>query len=80
MTTEPEELDLRGKPKSVQLKESLAMVTRAAAGITVCLLVDEEIVIKALPLAAQNKGIKIKLGMPSENLWRVSLIPQGTKN
>jgi hypothetical protein len=78
MTTEPEEVDLRGKPKSVQLKAAMDAVARAATGASIHLLSDEEIILKALPLAAQSKGLRMKLSMPSEGVWSISLMPQIT--
>jgi hypothetical protein len=78
MTTQPEEIDLRGQPKGVQLKAAMGAVARAATGVTISLLSDEEIVVKALPLTAQNKGLRMKLSMPSEGVWSISLMPRTT--
>jgi TusA-related sulfurtransferase len=78
MTTAPEfeELDLRGKPTSEQLKAALASLARAAEGTPIKILTDQEILIKALPMSARDKGLKIKLAMPSETEWSIRLTPQ----
>jgi TusA-related sulfurtransferase len=75
MTTVPEfeELDLRGKRVPEQLKEALASLVRAAEGTPIKILTDQEILIKALPMSARDKGLKIKLAMPSETEWTISL-------
>ncbi len=73
---ESEELDLRGLPKSTQLKEALAAVKRAEGGESIRLLTDQEILLKALPLAVQHKGLKLKMKMPSEDLWSIGLEPR----
>jgi TusA-related sulfurtransferase len=73
MALEPEVVDLRGVPMPAHLKEALAAVERAAAGTPVSLLTDQEIVLKAIPTAAQAKGLRMKLAMPEENLWRIGL-------
>jgi TusA-related sulfurtransferase len=78
MTTAPEfeELDLRGKPAPEQLKAALASLGRAAEGTPIKILTDQEILIKALPMSARDKGLKIKLAMPSETEWSISLTQQ----
>jgi TusA-related sulfurtransferase len=73
MAGEPEVVDLRGRPMPAHLKEALAAVERAASGTPVSLLTDQEIVLKAIPTAAQAKGLRMKLAMPEENLWRIGL-------
>ena len=78
MTTAPEfeEMDLRGKRTSEQLKAALASLDRVAEGTPIKILTDQEILVKALPMSARDKGLKIKLAMPSEAEWTISLTPQ----
>ena len=78
MTTAPEfeELDVRGKPTPEQLKTALTSLERAAAGTPIEILTDQEILIKVLPMSARDKGLKIKLAMPSETEWSISLTRQ----
>jgi TusA-related sulfurtransferase len=78
MTTAPEfeELDLRGQRAPEQLKAALASLERAAEGTPIKILTDQEILVKALPMSARDKGLKIKLVMPSETEWSISLTRQ----
>jgi TusA-related sulfurtransferase len=78
MTTAPEfeEMDLRGKRTSEQLKAALASLDRAAEGTPIKILTDQEILVKALPMSARDKGLKIKLAMPSESEWSIILTRQ----
>lgn len=75
-TPEYEEIDLRGIPASAQIKQALAALDRASNGITVKLLTDQEILIKALPMSASDKRVKIKLSMPTQTEWSIGLSPQ----
>ena len=71
-----EELDLRGQRPPKQLKAALASLERAVEGTPIKILTDQEILIKALPMSARDKGLKIKLAMPSETEWSISLTRQ----
>jgi TusA-related sulfurtransferase len=67
------EVDLRGVPMPEHLQRATQAVADAAAGKEVVLTTDQEVVIKYVPSAAAKDGLKMRMSMPDEDVWRIKL-------
>jgi TusA-related sulfurtransferase len=75
---QPVTVDLQGVPMPAHLQQAVAAVQQAAGGQVVVLLTDQEVVIKYVPSAAAQAGVRIKMGMAGDNIWRVTMTPKTT--
>jgi TusA-related sulfurtransferase len=73
------EVDLRGVPMPQHLQRATKAVESAAEGNEVVLTTDQELVIKYVPSAAAKEGLKMRMSMPDENVWRIKLSRNSNK-
>lgn len=71
-------VDLQGVPMPAHMQQAVAAVQQVAGGQVVVLLTDQEVVIKYVPSAAAQAGVRIKMGMASDNTWKVTMTPKAT--
>jgi len=67
------EVDLRGVPMPEHLQRATEAVAKATEGTEVVLTTDQEVVIKYVPSAAAKDGLKMRMSMPDEDVWRIKL-------
>ncbi|MDG0866485.1 sulfurtransferase TusA family protein [Candidatus Lucifugimonas marina] len=67
------EVDLRGVPMPQHLQRATEAVAKANEGNEVVLTTDQEVVIKYVPSAAAKDGLKMRMSMPDEDVWRIKL-------
>ncbi|MBT4126978.1 MAG: hypothetical protein HOE43_11365 [Chloroflexi bacterium] len=67
------EVDLRGVPMPEHLQRATKAVATAAEGNEVVLTTDQEVVIKYVPSAAAKEGLKMRMSMPDDDVWRIKL-------
>ena len=73
------EVDLRGVPMPLHLQRATQAVASAAEGNEVVLTTDQEVVIKYVPSAAAKEGLKMRMSMPDEDVWRIKLSRDSNK-
>jgi len=73
------EVDLRGVPMPEHLQRATKAVATAAEGNEVVLTTDQEVVIKYVPSAAAKEGLKMRMSMPDEDVWRIKLSRDSNK-
>ena len=76
--TEPITVDLQGVPMPDHMQQAVKAVQQAAAGQVVVLLTDQEVVIKYVPSAAAQAGVRMKMGMAGENIWKITMTPKAS--
>jgi TusA-related sulfurtransferase len=67
------EVDLRGVNMPGHLQQATKAVEDAASGSEVVLTTDQEVVIKYVPSAAAKVGVKMRMSMPTEDVWQIKL-------
>lgn len=67
------EVDLRGVPMPQHLQRATEAIAKATEGNEVVLTTDQEVVIKYVPSAAAKDGLKMRMSMPDEDVWRIKL-------
>jgi TusA-related sulfurtransferase len=55
------------------LQRATKAVATAAEGNEVVLTTDQEVVIKYVPSAAAKEGLKMRMSMPDDDVWRIKL-------
>ena len=73
------EVDLRGVPMPLHLQRATQAVASASEGNEVVLTTDQEVVIKYVPSAAAKEGLKMRMSMPDEDVWRIKLSRDSNK-
>jgi TusA-related sulfurtransferase len=73
------EVDLRGVPMPQHLQRATKAVASASEGNEVVLTTDQEVVIKYVPSAAAKEGLKMRMSMPDEDVWRIKLSRDSNK-
>jgi TusA-related sulfurtransferase len=73
---EPITVDLQGVPMPDHMQRAVNAVDQAAGGQVIVLLTDQEVVIKHVPSAAARVGVRIKMGMAGENIWKITMTPR----
>ena len=73
------EVDLRGVPMPLHLQRATKAVASVSEGNEVVLTTDQEVVIKYVPSAAAKEGLKMRMSMPDEDVWRIKLSRDSNK-